>query len=156
MKKNAITTELKDFFKTAINRYGEEMAYAMTTWDKGVLESINYYSKNRFEQYDKIDLYKELARNEVLCDDSKNNFVRLTKNLAAKGDMSTFCEMVDLKKPYKEALIKAYIKYAHVSIEYRIQNCQDEEKFTYLQNIDKYRTKKTKAKAKQITKEKKD
>jgi hypothetical protein len=135
---NDITKDLKDFFNNSIQRYGEEVTYAIATWKPSIKESINYYSNNKFDKYDDKEIYKELIRNMILCNESDNMFVNFTKKMVAANDIESLYNSIQFHEQYKDAIVKAYIKYAHVPYEKRIERSTDENKVLFLNKVTNY------------------
>ena len=158
MKKNTLSKELKGFFTHVIDVYGDDVAFAMATWKKSMIESINYFSKHAFEKYTNVDLYIELIRNEVLCEENENDLVKTVKNMVHTGDLDTIFECIEFNARFKETLIKSYMNHAHIPYERMLKRCTDKDNiFSYIETIDQYKSAKAKAQArtKNIANEKK-
>lgn len=157
MKKNTLAVDLKKFFTHVIDVYGDDVAYAMATWKKSITEAINYFSKNKFEKKTDVDIYKELIRNEVLCEDNENDLVPLVKNMVAGNDIGAICDCIEFSDGFKETLIKAYMRHAHIPYESMIKKCEDQDNiYSYLETIDHYGVKKASARTKKLGSEQKD
>ena len=133
-----ITKELSEFYNHIIDRYGEDIAYAMTTWKPTIKESINYYSKNKFEKYTDKEIYKEFIRNIILCDDNDNMMVTFTKKMIGANDIDSLYNCIEHHEIYKDQIVKSYIKNVHIPFEKKLERCTDENKVLFLNKINNY------------------
>ena len=114
-----LANRLKNFFKTVEGIYGEDMAYAMAMEERDIKDSLNKYSNYRFMGYDTTEIYKELIRNELLCNPKENTFVPMTRALVNEGRINDCFELCEFNLKYKVALVKAFIR--HSNVDYKTQ-----------------------------------
>ena len=122
-----LANRLKNFFKTVEGIYGEDMAYAMAMEERDIKDSLNKYSNYRFMGYDTTEIYKELIRNELLCNPNENTFVPITRALVKEGKYEECFELCEFNIKYKVALVKAFIRHSNVDYKKQYKNCTDRE-----------------------------
>ena len=120
-----LANKLKIFFKTVEGIYGEDMAYAMAMEEKDIKDSLNKYSKNRFAKFDTTEIYKELVRNELLCDSKENAYVPITRTLVNEGRINDCFELCEFNLKYKVALVKAFIRHSYDDYKNQYKKCTD-------------------------------
>ena len=132
-----LTIALKKFFKGIVNTYGEDMAYAIATWNENIKDAVNCYSSNKFIQYDINDFYIELLKNEVLCNENENMMVDVTKKLLSTDDNNSIFDSLKYNSTYRRMLIKSFIDNSNISFEEKLSKCNDDRINFYLDTIGK-------------------
>ena len=133
-----LANRLKNFFKTVEGIYGEDMAYAMAMDQKDIKESLNMYSNYRFMGYDTTEIYRELIRNELLCDPKENVFVASTRKLIEEGRRNDCFELLEFNIKYKVALVKAFIRHSNEDYKTQYKNCTDRSAKRSFKELQKY------------------
>ena len=128
--------KLKEFYQKIDNRYGEDMAVAISI-EGDMVDSLNKYSGNMFEGYNTYDIYKELLKNHTLMNNT-GTMVEFTKKLIQDRKVDDLYRAIDLKAPYKADLIRSFIRSSHLSYGKQLSLSMDENARFYFRMIDRY------------------
>ena len=127
---------LKEFYKKMENRYGEDVAVAISV-EGDMVESLNKYSGNMFEEYTTYDIYKELLKNHTLIN-STDVMVDYTKKYIQERKVDELYKAIDLKSKYKADLIRSFIRTSHLSYGKQLAKSTDENARLYFRMVDRY------------------
>ncbi len=137
-----LTIQLKQFFNKIVNTYGDEMAYAIATWNEDIKDSITCYSREKFDKYEPLDFYKELIKNEVMCNDDENLMVDATKKLLNLDNVNCVIDCIKYNYTYRHTIIKSFIDNSNIPFEKKLSKCNEGNINYYLNMIDNYTEKK--------------
>ena len=133
-----LSVELKLFFAKLINTYGEDVAYAMAMSKPEIIDSLNYYSKFKFDKYDSLDIYKELLKTVTICNTTDNIYADTTRQSIRNFKVDELYRQIDNDPKYRSALVKTFIEKSHCSYEYVLTKCEDDDARRCFNMVDNY------------------
>ena len=127
---------MKTFYKKFNDRYGEDMAVAISC-EGDIVESLNKYSNNLFIDYNAYDIYKELLKNEALSN-SEDVILGLTQHNLKERKLDDLYKAIDNKPQFKAGLIRSFIRSSHLTYGKQLANAMDENARFFFRMIDRY------------------
>ena len=111
MLESELSKKLREFIIYMDDTYGEDTTVELAKVHfLDLYDSLNHYSRDRFQKYTPDDILSELIIDELLCDDAENDYVRETKRLVSlKQSAERVFNEVKRDPNYKFALIQSFI-----------------------------------------------
>jgi hypothetical protein len=119
----SLGNRLKYFFRKIESVYGEDVALSIAVGSGDIDYAVNYYSNNMFDGVSKVDIYKELIKNEVACSDSDNLYVSSTKKMVDENKIDELLMLFDATPNYKAVLAKSFIRNSYKPFEEQYPRC---------------------------------